>query len=401
MPLAGRNVVLCVTGSIAAYKAADLASKLVQAGAKVDVILTLEACEFITPLTFRSITGRSVYTDMFRPETDVPEEHVSLARLADIVVIAPATATTMARIAHGLADDFVSLTVLATRAPLLVAPAMDPQMWEAVVTQSNIALLRERGATFVGPEAGRLASGHMGFGRLAEPETIVGAVQLLLARNGELAGSKVIVTAGGTREPIDPVRLITNRSSGKMGFALAEAARDRGAQVTLISATDALPAPYGAELVMAETVSDMRNAVLEASKSADVLIMAAAVSDFRPAHPGEQKIKKNESRGLTLELVQNASFLREVPDSLVKVAFAAETQDLLANAMRKPESHGHLDLICANDVSQPDAGFGVDTNRVTILDYKGGIEELPLMTKYEVAQRILDRVAPLIHHKNH
>lgn len=399
MPLAGRNLVLCVTGSIAAYKAADLASKLVQAGAQLDVILTKEACEFVTPLTFRSLTGRPAYTDMFRPATDVAEEHVALARSAALVIIAPASATTMARIAHGLADDFVSLTVLATRAPVLVAPAMDSQMWDAAATQANVAVLRERGLAFVGPEAGRLASGHTGAGRLAEPETIVGAAKLLLAKGGDLAGRRIIVSAGGTREPIDPVRVMTNRSSGKMGFALAEAGRDRGAHVTLVSTTDALSVPYGVDLVLVETVAEMRRAVLDASKTADALIMSAAVSDFRVAKSEDQKIKKDGSGKLILELLQNASFLPEVPDRLVKVGFAAETEDLIANARRKPLSHGHLDLICANDVSAPDAGFGVDTNRVTILDANDGIEELPLMTKYEVAQRILDRVLPLIQKK--
>lgn len=391
--LAGRNVVLGVTGSIAAYKAADLTSKLVQAGARVDVILTAAAREFVTPFTFRSLTGRAVYGEMFQPATDEREEHVLLARRTDVVVVAPATATTIARLAHGLADDLVALTVLATRAPVLVAPAMDDQMWSATATQANVTVLRGRGVHFVGPEEGRLASGHVGLGRLAAVEDIMGAVRWLLGRGGDLAGRRLVVTAGGTREPIDPVRYLGNRSSGKQGYAIAEAARDRGAEVTLVSAAP-LPAPYGVEVVRVETVAEMRDAVLAACRAADALIMAAAVSDFRAASPGEQKIKKGEG-GLLLELEQTEDILAAVPDGLLKVGFAAETEDLLANAAKKLAAK-RLHLICANDVSAPDAGFGVDTNRVTILDAQGGIEELPLLSKYEVAQRLLDRVAALL-----
>jgi phosphopantothenoylcysteine decarboxylase/phosphopantothenate--cysteine ligase len=333
---------------------------------------------------------------MFRPATDAGEEHVALARRADLVLIAPATATTLARLAHGLADDFLALTVLATKAPVLAAPAMDSQMWEAAATRANVAVLAARGVTFLGPTAGRLASGNVGQGRLLEPEAIVGAVKLVLAQNGDLAGRRVVVSAGGTREPIDPVRFIGNHSSGKMGFALAEAARDRGARVTLVTTTRALPLPYGVEAVDVGSVAELRRAVLAACETAEVLIMAAAVSDFRTSEASAQKIKKTGEGGLTLELVENTSFFPEVPDHVVKVAFAAETEDLIANARRKPDKHGRLDLICANDVTAPDAGFGVDTNKVTILDAAGGAEELPLMSKYDVAQHILDRVLPLL-----
>jgi len=397
MQLKGRSIVLGVTGSIAAYKAADLTSKLVQAGAAVDVVLTAAAREFVTPLTFQSLTGRPVYVDMFEPATATGEEHVALARRADLVVLAPATATSIARIAHGLADDMVSLTVLATKAPVLIAPAMDSQMWEAEATRANVETLRRRGYAFVGPESGRLASGHAGAGRLAEPQTILSAAAYVLAQGGDMAGRRIVVSAGGTREPIDPVRYIGNRSSGKMGYALAEAARDRGAQVTLVATTDALPLPYGAELVLVETVAQMRRAVLEACASADALIMAAAVSDFRPAETAGQKIKKGEG-GLLLSLVKNDDFLLEVPDSVVKVGFAAETEDLLENAAKKL-AEKRLDLIVANDVSATDAGFGVDTNRVTILDRAGVREDVPLMSKYDVAHRILDRLLPLLHEK--
>jgi len=395
MPLKDRVVVLGVSGSIAAYKAADLASKLVQTGATVDVILTASAQKFVTPFTFRSLTGRPVYTDMFEPATDVGEEHVSLARRAHLVIIAPATATTIARLAYGLADDMLALTVLATRAPILVAPAMDTQMWEAAATQANVATLRERGVAFVGPEAGRLASGHSGAGRLSEPLIIVGAAKYELAKQGDLAGKRIVISAGGTREPIDPVRVITNRSSGKMGYALAEAARDRGASVTLVSTEPGLPLPYGVELVPVETVAQMREAVLRACSGADALIMAAAVSDYRPVETVDHKIKKGET-GMMLPLVKNESFFPEVPSSVVKVAFAAETENVIENALRKPQTHGELDLIVANDVSAADAGFGADTNRVTILHKDGTRLDLPLLSKYDVARHILDRVKAIL-----
>ena len=392
--LKDKHIVLGVSGSIAAYKAADLTSKLVQAGAVVDVIVTDAAREFVTPFTFRSLTGRPVYTNMFDPQTSAGEEHVALSRRADIVIVAPATATTIARIAYGLADDMLALTVLATKAPVLVAPAMDSQMWEAAATQDNVTTLKSRGIEFVGPMSGRLASGNVGAGRLADPATIVEAAKHLLARTGDLAGQRIVISAGGTREPIDPVRVITNRSSGKMGYALAEAARDRGAAVTLVSTIESLPVPYGVKLVPVETVAEMRDAVLDACKSADALIMAAAVSDFRPAETAVQKIKKGDP-GLSLDLVKNADFLLEVPDDVVKVGFAAETQDLLENAQKKLVEK-RLDLNVANDVSATDAGFAVDNNRVTILDRDGVREEVPLLPKYEVAQRILDRLVPIL-----
>jgi phosphopantothenoylcysteine decarboxylase/phosphopantothenate--cysteine ligase len=394
MVLEERSVVLGVCGSIAAYKAADLASKLVQGGAVVDVIMTSSALEFISPFTFRSLTGRRVFSDMFEPTTELAEEHVELARRADVVVVAPATATTMARLAHGLADDLLALTVLATRAPVLLAPAMDSHMWENPATQANAETLRSRGVNIVGPAAGRLASGRSGLGRLVEVEQLVGAVKRVLGRHGDLAGRRIVVSAGGTREPIDPVRFISNHSSGKMGYALAEAARDRGADVVLVSTTTALPLPYGVELVPVESVAEMREAVLHACADADALIMAAAVSDYRPVQVASQKIKKGDG-GLTLELVKNPDFFLEVPDSVVKVGFAAETEDLIGNARRKLVEK-RLDLVCANDVTAPDAGFAVDTNRVTILDREGGREDLPLLSKYETAARILDRLAPLL-----
>lgn len=392
--LQDRHIALGITGSIAAYKAADVASKLTQAGARVDAMMTASATRFITPLTLRSLTGRPVFLDMFDPNSDLAEEHVEIARRADAVLVAPASATTIARLAQGIADDVVSLTVLATAAPVLIAPAMDNQMFENAATQANLETLRQRGYVIVGPAEGRLASGHTGRGRLVDTETLVGALRYELGRrNGDLAGRRVVVTAGGTREPIDPVRFISNHSSGKMGYAIAEAARDRGADVTLVS-TASLPVPYGVTLVPVQTVAEMRDAVLAAAKHADGLIMAAAVSDYSPAEVHELKVKKGPDRK-ALELERNADFLLEVTGPVVKIGFAAETHDLIENAEKKLREKG-LALIVANDVTAPGSGFATDTNQVTILDASGGREDLPLMSKYDVALRILDRLAALL-----
>ena len=388
--LKGKVVVLGVTGSIAAYKAADLASKLVQAGASVDVVLTPSATEFVTPLTFRSLTPGSVIVDMF----EAAIEHVELARRADVVVVAPATATTIARLAHGLAEDMVSLTVLATKAPVLVCPAMDSQMFENPATQANLKTLRARGMTIVEPEMGRLASGRMGAGRLPDSQTLLGAIRYVLGRGGDLAGRKVVITAGGTREPIDPVRYVGNYSSGKMGYAVAEAARDRGAEVVLVSAPTALPTPYGVRLVPVQQAAEMRDAVVGECRDAQALVMAAAVADYRPSATAEQKMKRH-AETLSLELTRTPDILAEAGKGFIRVGFAAESEELVANARRKLESKG-LDLIVANDITGPETAFDADTNRVVILDRAGGEERLPVMTKYEVAQRILDRVVELL-----
>lgn len=388
--LKGKVVVLGVTGSIAAYKAADLASKLAQAGASVDVVMTPSATEFVTPLTFRSLTPGSVVVDMF----EAAIEHVELARRADVVVVAPATATTIARLAHGLAEEMVSLTVLATKAPVLVCPAMDSQMFENPATQANLETLRARGMTIVGPEMGRLASGRMGAGRLPDSETILGAIRYVLGRGGDLAGRKVVVTAGGTREPIDPVRYVGNYSSGKMGYAVAEAARDRGADVVLVSAPTALATPYGVRLVSVQQAAEMRDAVVGECRDAQALVMAAAVADYQPSATAEQKMKRH-TETLSLELTRTPDILAEAGKGFVRVGFAAESEELVANARRKLESKG-LDLIVANDITGPESAFDADTNRVVILDRAGGEERLPVMTKYEVAQRILDRVVELL-----
>ncbi|MFZ5915809.1 MAG: bifunctional phosphopantothenoylcysteine decarboxylase/phosphopantothenate--cysteine ligase CoaBC [Chloroflexota bacterium] len=399
--LKNKNVVLGITGGIAAYKVADLTSRLVKAGALVDVILTEAAAEFVGPITFQALTHRPVVREMFALLQETEIGHVSLGKRADLMIVAPATANTLARLAHGLADNMLTTTALACRAPILLAPAMETGMWHNPATQANVALLRERGMSVVGPGEGRLASGASGAGRMAEPGEILEAARWLLGRSGPLAGRPVIVTAGGTREPIDPVRFVGNHSSGKMGYALAIAARDRGAQVTLIHAPTALPVPYGVRDLPVTTALQMRDAVLQAVPSADVLLMAAAVADYRPLSAAGQKIKKGEG-DLALSLTRNPDILLETAqlrqaggNPRVVVGFAAETQDLLQNARDKLRRK-KLDLIVANDVSAADSGFAVDTNRVTLLDTLGGVTPLPLLSKEEVAEMVLDRVALLL-----
>ncbi len=393
--LTDRQIVLGVSGSIAAYKAADLASKLTQAGARLDVLLTPAAVRFVTPLTFQGLSGRPAYVDMFDTSSGAAELHIELARRADALVIAPASATTIARVALGLAEEMVSLTALATRAPIVVCPAMDPQMFEHEATQGHLETLRRRGAHVVGPEVGRLASGHTGPGRMSEVDTIIGALRYVLGRGGDLAGKKVVVSAGGTQEPIDPVRYVGNYSSGKMGYALAQAARDRGAEVVLVSGSAALPAPYAVRLLSVRRAAEMRDAVLAECAQADAVVMAAAVADYQPAEAVGQKIKRRRE-GLSLSLVPTPDILAELGqrEGLVKVGFAAESEDLLANARRKLEEKG-LDLIVANDITAEGCGFGSDTNKVTLLDGESE-EELPLMEKYDVAARVFDRVAALV-----
>ena len=395
--IAGKRVVLGVTGSIACYKAADIASKLMQAGALVDVVLTRSAQEFITPLTFRSLTHRLVITDLFDANSEDPLEHVEIARQADAIVIAPATANIMAKLAHGMADDALSTIVLATEAPVLIAPAMERHMWANTATQANVSALRERGFTFAGPNEGRLASGAVGSGRLVETAEILEALGGILSANQDLAGRHIVVSAGGTQEPIDPVRVVTNRSSGKQGYAFAEAARDRGARVTLVSAAS-LANPTGVNVVKVESARQMLAAVSDAlNDAADALVMAAAVADWEPISAAGQKMKKVEGQDrLTIEMTKTPDILAQVSGLPgIKVGFAAETEDLLNNARAKLESKS-LDMIVANDVSATDAGFAVDTNRVVILDKSGGQEDLPLMSKREVADTVLDRVCGLL-----
>ena len=391
--LSDKTIVLGVTGSIAAYKAAEIASRLTQAGAKVHVIMTEEAIQFISPVTFRAITGRPVVTEMFDLASEFSIEHVSLANAADMVVVAPITANVIAKLAAGIADDMLCCTVLATRAPILIAPAMETNMYTNPVTQGNLSKLKARDFVVVGPATGWLASGRQGFGRLADAEDIISAIQRVLRTRKDLTGRHVVVTTGGTQEPIDPVRYISNRSSGKMGHALAEAARDRGADVTLITAPTSLTEPVGIDIVRVGTAEEMRQAVQNAVAEADALIMSAAVSDYRPIRAAKVKIKKSKA-GLTLELERTPDILGSVKGNFIKVGFAAESSDLVKNADKK-RKRKRLDFIVANDITARDSGFGVDTNRVTIIDRRGKVDRLPLLSKREVAERILDKVVAL------
>ncbi|HKS92550.1 MAG TPA: bifunctional phosphopantothenoylcysteine decarboxylase/phosphopantothenate--cysteine ligase CoaBC, partial [Tepidiformaceae bacterium] len=380
-PLDGRHVVLGVCGSIAAFKAADLCSKLRQAGADVEVIMTPAATQFVTPLTFQSLSGRDVVIDMFNAHE--PEAHVEVARRADALVIAPATADCLANLAHGQTPDMVTLTALATAAPVLVAAAMDNQMWEHAATQSNVDTLHRRGVSFAGPVSGRLASGRTGEGRMAEVPAIVGAVRAMLgAHDGDLRGRHIVVSAGGTHEPIDPVRYIGNHSTGKMGFAIAEAARDRGARVTIVTGPVALETPPGIERVDVKTVAEMLAALDVATARSDAVIMAAAPADFRPDAAAGQKIKKQPGQErLALELVLNPDIIATLPGGGVRVGFAAETENLAEYARRKLASK-RLHFIVANDVTAAGSGFGTETNEVVILHDDGRVEELPLQSKY-------------------
>lgn len=404
-PLNKKHIVLGVTGSIAAYKAADLASKLTQAGAIVDVVLTPAALEFITPLTFQSVTGRKAYaeTDLWGAQAHVL--HVGLAHQANALVIAPATANTIAKLATGAADNLLTLTALAygTQSqthPLLIAPAMDAGMFSHPATQSNLEMLVMRGAEIIGPEYGHLASGLLAKGRMSEPVDILNQLRYLISRHGPLQGFHILVTAGGTQEPLDPVRILTNRSSGKQGFALAQAALDYGASVTLVAAPVSLPIPFGAQHIPVETAAQMEEAVLHACQDAHGLIMAAAVADFRPTSTAEQKIKKMQGvPSLTLEstadiLASVARMRRESGRPNIVVGFAAETQDLIKNAQVKLREK-YLDIIVANDISAPDSGFDVETNRVILLTADGKTDELPLMSKAEVAEKIIQAVLDL------
>ncbi len=393
-PLADKHIVLGVTGSIASYKAVDLASKLVQAGALVDVIMTFGATRFVTPLAFRSITHREVVTDTYDVTSEFANEHVALARRADILVVAPATVNCIAKLAMGLADDPLTTTAIATSAPLLVAPAMDADMYAHSATQENLEKLRRRGVAIAGPSPGRLASGLLGMGRLVEPIDLLGHISATLGRDGDLAGRTIVVSAGGTQEPLDPVRVITNHSSGKMGYALAEAARDRGARAVLVTAPTGLPNPPLVKVVNVRTADQMAQAVKREVSAADALIMAAAVADYRPATAAEQKIKKSGDE-LTIELAKTTDILDTARGDFVRVGFAAESENLVSNATEKVIRKS-LDLIVANDITDADSGFGSDTNRVVFIDRELKVEELPLLTKYEVGERILDRVRDLL-----
>ena len=397
-----KNVVLGVTGSIAAYKACDIVSRLRKQGVDVHVILTRAGAEIITPLALETMSANPVVVDMFHRENPWEVEHISLAKRADVFLVAPATANFLGKAAHGIADDMLTTTILATRAPVLVAPAMNVNMYENPVVQENIALLKKRGWHFIEPDAGLLACGDVGKGRLAEPEAIVAAAMELLYPRRDLAGKHVLVSAGPTQERIDPVRYITNRSSGKMGYAIAEAAAARGARVTLISGPVTLPVPEGVERVNVISSQDMFEEVHAAFDSCDGLIMAAAPADFTPAAFAEQKIKKNGREGMTLELAATRDILKSIGERKRQqrvMGFAAETEHLAENAAKKLEAK-NLDMIAANDVTAAGAGFAVDTNAVTLYKRDGSSEQSGTMPKRALADWLLDRLfekdSPLI-----
>jgi len=419
--LLNKHIIVGICGGIASYKAVDLVSKLQQAGALVDVIMTENAEEFIRPLTISTMSHRPVYSNLWEPSGQAAETHITLAETADLLAIVPATANTIAKLAYGMTDNMLTAVALATRAPVLLAPAMHSNMYTHPATQANLSLLRERGAHIVEPATGKLASGEIGIGRLPETAALLGAIQKTLGRHGDLAGRRVIVTAGGTQEPIDPVRYIGNRSSGKMGYALATEARDRGAHVILVSGPVALPTPYGVEVHQVDTALQMRDAVFDFITDADVLIMSAAVADFRPLHTAAQKIKKSsgeatttgqsERREFSVRLVHNPDILGELAAKLsgdtgsgpaprlrrhlIRVGFAAETEHLVKQAQTKLRKK-QLDLLIANDVSRADSGFGTETNKVLIFQKNGAMEDLPVMPKTGVAAAIWDRVVPLL-----
>lgn len=396
-PLSGKTIVLGVTGSIAAYKAADLASKLTQSGALVDVVLTESAQKFISPLSFQSVTSRKAYIDEDLWGGEGHVTHIQLGHNAELIIIAPATANTLAKIASGIADNLITLTVLAADCPVLIAPAMDGGMYSSEITQQNIKTLQRRGYQFLGPAAGHLASGLSGPGRMVEPLDILGQARFLMGKYGILSGKKIVITAGGTLEPIDPVRLVTNRSSGKQGYALAQSAVDSGANTVLITAPTSLKAPVGCRVVNVKTASEMLNAVISELEDCDVLIMAAAVADYSPQMVAE-KIKKSSTE-LVLSMHPTPDILKEVARYKESsqfprcvIGFAAESQDLIANASKKLKDK-KLDLIVANNITAPNSGFEADTNQVVLITPDGKIEKVPLMSKAEVADKIIYKIS--------
>ena len=393
--LEGKCVVLGVTGGIAAYKACEIVSRLKKLHANVRVVLTEHACRFVQPLTFETLSGNQVAVSAFEHSFEI--EHISLAKAADLLMIAPATANIIGKMAHGIADDLLSTTAMAVVCPILIAPAMNCAMYRSAALQENLETLKGRGVLTVGPESGHLACGDEDVGRMSEPETIVARVCELLRGQDDLAGKHVLVTAGPTREMVDPVRFLSNRSSGKMGYAIAEAAARRGARVTLVSGPVALERPRGVETVPITSTLDLYREVTERAKSADLVIQAAAPADFRPLEAARHKIKKT-GEGMTLQLTPNpdvaAQLGRDKHEGQVLVAFAAETDDLIANARKKLDKK-NADMVVANDVTQPGAGFAGDTNRVTLVT-RSDARELPLMSKRDVADAILDRALELM-----
>lgn len=399
MKLTGREVVLGVTGGIAAFKSAEIVSLLRKQGANVHVIMTKNATQFVAPLTFETMSANPVVTDIFERPERWEVEHVALAKRAELFCIAPATANILAKLAWGLADDMLSTTALATRAPILVAPAMNVNMWEAEATRKNMAVLRERGVHVIGPDSGFLACGDSGSGRMSEPQEIVAAIEELLCPRQDYAGVKVLVTAGATRERLDPVRFLSNDSSGKMGFAIAAAARDRGADVTVVCGITQVEPPTGVRVIRVESTQELYDAVTAEAKLADVVIQAAAPADYRFAVRHDQKLKKQDGTPFMVELVENPDIAAAVGSAKrpgqILVGFAAETEHLMENAAKKLQKK-NLDMIVANDVSKPGAGFNVDTNIATLLTRQGATE-CPLQSKAALAQEILNKIDELRH----
>ncbi|MBE5813609.1 MAG: bifunctional phosphopantothenoylcysteine decarboxylase/phosphopantothenate--cysteine ligase CoaBC [Clostridiales bacterium] len=399
--LTGKHVVLGVTGGIAAYKACEVVSRLRKLHAGVDVIMTENATKLVAPLTFETLSNRPVAVDTFSRIESWDVKHISLAQKADVFVVAPATANLMAKLAHGIADDMLSTTLLATKAPILLAPAMNTGMWTAPATQANLETLLSRGVHTVGPASGMLACGDNGAGRMSEPEEIVEAIVKLLTAKQDLAGKKVLVTAGPTVERIDPVRYLTNDSSGKMGYAIAQAALDRGAEVTIVSGPVHIAAPVGAKVLPVQSTMDLYHTMLENAPLQDVVIQAAAPADYRVENPADQKIKKQDGESLVLTLVENPDVAKAVGQQKrpgqVLVGFAAETQQVTENAKKKLAKK-NLDMIVANDVTAEGAGFGVDTNIVTLITHDE-LKPLPKMTKRQVGDRILDEALRLLQQK--
>ena len=396
-PLSGKRITLGVTGSIAAYKAADLASKLTQQGAVVHALLTDAACNFISPLTFQSVSGQKAYSeeDLWGGEGHVV--HIHLGHSSDVILIAPASANTIAKLAHGIADNLLAVTALAATCPVVIVPAMDGGMYAHPATQASIQTLKDRGVQFIDPVEGHLASGLIGAGRMEENEKITQYVRLMFSRDNPLTGKKIVITAGGTQETIDPVRMITNRSSGKQGYAIAQAALDAGADVTLVTAPTHLTPPLGCKVVKIKSAEEMLMAVSAEINGAQALVMAAAVADFTPAVTEKEKIKKDKKLS-EIKLNPTKDILREI--NLIKkkhhlemkvIGFAAESQNLKENAVKKLQDKG-LDMIVANDITSPQAGFGVDTNQVLFVFSNGSFEQLPLMSKSEVAEKIIQHI---------
>ena len=393
-PLQGKKVVLGVSGGIAVYKAVELSRLLVKEGAQVFVVMTENAKQFVTPLTFEALTGHPVYHEIFGSEASASMEHIRAAENADLMVVAPATANSIGKMAQGLADDPLSTLFSAFAGPVLVAPAMNDKMWGNPAVQENIRTLKKRGIGIIDPEAGELACGAVGLGRLAEPERLLGAVRKNLLRQSDLEGLRILVTAGPTREPLDPVRFITNRSSGKMGYAIARQARSRGAEVTLVSGPTHLEPPFGVTLLNCQRTVEMGELVLDHLSQCDVLVMTAAVGDFAPESVQKEKIKKNGEEPFNLKLHPTQDILKTVAEkksNQLIVGFAAESENIIQSATEKLQRK-QLDLIVANDISAPGIGFQSDNNQVVLIDRQSNTEALPLLAKTEIADILLDRI---------